>query len=129
MPASDIPEVVKSFLISYIESFTQLELLLLLHSRKDLGWTIAEVDRELRLGLELARKQLALLQQRGLLALLEREPTSYRYDPTTEELRQAVDALAATYKERRVSVTSFIYSNQVDSIRNFAEAFRLRRDE
>jgi hypothetical protein len=125
----DIPHEVKTFLREHINSLVQLEVLLLLHGNPTGAWDVDKVNRELQLGTELIRKQLADLHGHGLLDLAEGADEAYRYNPVTSELDQAVNALAKCYKERRVSVTSFIYSSPLDSIRNFADAFRIRKDE
>lgn len=128
MAEADIPEEVKRFLAENIESLFQLEVLLLLQARPEVGWTAEQVDRETRIGLESVKTLLARFEQMGFLSVNQGEDLSYRYQPTTDELDHVIKLLAMTYKERRVKVTSFIYASPLDSIRSFAEAFRLRKD-
>lgn len=128
MTEGDIPLEVRRFLREYIDSLVQLEVLLLLQSRPDSESTVDEVNRELNIGIELVRKQLADLHERGLIALAQDADEKYRYDPETTELAAAVTALAKCYKERRVSVTSFLYSRPLDDVRQFADAFKIRKD-
>lgn len=128
MAEADIPVEVKRFLAKYIQSLFQLEVLLLLQAHPVRPWTAERVDHETRIGLQSVRGLLAMFEKRGLLSVSQDPEISYRYQPETEELDQAVKLLAVTYKERRVKVTNFIYSSPLDEIRGFAEAFRLRKD-
>lgn len=128
MAEADIPGEVRQFIKDYIRSLFQLEVLLLLHRHRDRDWSPEDIDRELKIGRELANTQLADLHSIGLLTMIN-NPLCYRYRPATDELDAAVSKLATAYKERRVSVTSLIYSTPVDEVRIFAEAFRLRKDK
>lgn len=128
MAEADIPDEVKRFLAEYIESLFQLEVLLLVEAHPQRAWTAEHVDRETRIGLESLKGLLAMFEKRGLLSVSNDGELSYRYQPVTKELDHAIKLLAVTYKERRVKVTSFIYSSPLDEIRGFAEAFRIRRD-
>ena len=128
MAEADIPGEVRQFIKDYIRSLFQLEVLLLLQRHRDRDWSPEDIDRELKIGRELANTQLADLHSIGLLTMID-NPFCYRYRPATDELDAAVSKLDAAYKERRVSVTSLIYSTPVDEVRIFAEAFRLRKDK
>jgi hypothetical protein len=126
-----LSDEVRALLLGTIESIAQLETLLLLHRDQTRVWDAARVATELRVEPRSAEVQLAALAERGLLrAVTERDAPSWRYGPATPELARAVDALAAAYEERRVSVVEFLYSKPaVDKLRVFADAFRLREDD
>ena len=124
-----VPAVVKEFIADHINSVEQLEVLLLLHRRREATWGAAEVGRELRIDQSWAAAQLEDLSTRGLLARTQAAAPLYQYGPATPALEQAVGALAATYAERRVTVISLIFAKPNDNIRTFADAFRFRKDE
>jgi hypothetical protein len=126
--ADDFPDDVQSFLSEHISSVAQLEVLLLLRSRRDQEWTPAEVAKALYTTPDIVAEQLADLQRRGLLAVTDGSNLHYRYWPSTPELDASVERLDVTYRERRVAVITYIYSQPVDKVRTFADAFRLRRD-
>lgn len=121
------PEV-RAFIAGQIESVVQLEMLLLLHTDPLRAWSADELAKELRIEPAWAGAQLLLLAQRGLLSVADSNGASYRYGPNTPELAQAVDGLAKAYTDRRVTVISLIYSKPVDTLKTFADAFRLRKD-
>lgn len=116
-------------LLDRLDSIAQLELLLLLQRTAPDEWTADRLAAELRIEEAWALDQLGLLRARGLL--VESEPGSgrYRFDPATPALAKAVEALAACYPERRVTVVSVLYSRPSDRIREFADAFRIRRED
>ena len=124
-----VPESVRDFVLAYIDSVVQLEMLLLLMRGKK-RWTATEVARELRIDPEGAAGQLAELTQKGLLT-----PTNssaemgYQYAPSSRRLRELMDGLERAYEDRRVSIISLIYSKPSDTIRVFADAFRIRKED
>lgn len=126
MAEADIPDDVKRFLAEHIDSLFQLEVLLLLQARPDVSWTAEHVDRETRIGVESVKALLANFEQRGFLSV--GPDLAYRYQPANAEVDRVIKLVATTYRERRVKVTSFIYASPLDSIRSFAEAFRIRKD-
>lgn len=129
--ADPLPREVKRFINKHLYGFSQLELLLHLHANPSEPVTAAMAARELRLGEEQAASLLLDLHTRGLLATSDSEGrrASYRYEPSTRELARQVDTLAEIYPTYRQRVVQLIFSKPPDSLTNFAQAFRLRKDE
>jgi hypothetical protein len=125
--ADEFPDDVQRFLSEHISSVAQLEVLLLLRSQREREWSPADVAQALYTTPEVVAEQLDELRRRGLLAVNEGE-SHYRYWPVSPDLDTQVDALAVTYRERRVAVITYIYSQPLDKVRTFADAFRLRQD-
>lgn len=123
-----IQQEIRSFIADYIDSVVQLEVLLLLHTSPDVTWTAHDIARELRIDPAWADAQLADLCTRQLLVCSDDTPHLYRYGPSTPQLDETVKGLAKVYEQRRVSVINFIYSKPIDNLKNFADAFRLRKD-
>jgi len=122
------PEV-KSFITQHIDSVVQLEILLLLHARREQAFNADEISRELRVDRAWVEGQLSNLCGRGLLNCSDQTPPLYQYAPRDNKLSAAVDALAREYAQRRVTVISLIFSKPVDKIQAFADAFRIRKDK
>jgi hypothetical protein len=126
----DISPEVSAFIADYVGSVVQLETLLLLHGAPDREWTADDVAATLRVDRNWADAQLDAICHQGLAECREAAPVPhYRYAPRTAQLRAAIDALAKTYAERRVTVIGLIFAKPVDSLRAFSEAFRLRKDK
>jgi hypothetical protein len=129
--ADPLPREVRRFINKHLHGFSQLELLLHLHDNPSEPVTAAMAARELRLGEEQVAALLQDLHTSGLLATRgsggQRE--SYRYEPRTRELARQVDALAGIDPTYRHRIVQLIFSKPPDSLTNFAQAFRLRKDE
>jgi hypothetical protein len=124
-----IPEAVRRLLAERIDSIAQLELLLLLHRSAPEPWDAQRVAAELRLEPAWAEGELAELCRRGLCAEASADAPSYRFHPASSELEKAVATLAACYGDRRVTIIGLIYGRPNDPIRQFADAFRIRRED
>ena len=128
MSDASLPPRVQRFIESHIDSIEKLEVLLLLRNQPARAWTAAAVAQELRIMEASAMGRLEDLCARGLVSCEGGTPATYRFAPTAADDAQAVTELATTYATRRVSVITFIFSQPMDRIRSFANAFRLKKD-
>jgi hypothetical protein len=72
----------------------------------------------------------AALHARGLIAARKLGADVLgRYGPRTPELEALVGKLLQLYRERPVSMIKMVYDRARDPLRNFADAFRLRKKE
>jgi hypothetical protein len=127
--AQELPSDVAQFIVEYVDSVEQLEVLLLVRATAPKDWDGPAVARELRIDSRSAGNRLAGMAARGLLVTTDEAAGRYRFDPKSPELKRVVGRLADTYDERRVSVITLIFSKPNDTIRSFADAFRIRKDE
>ena len=123
---ADLPDDVERFIAEHVDNLEQLEILLLLRERRSRELDPREVTSELRLGPDSAPARLADMAARGFLAA-RGDPPRYRYQPDTPEKERVINQLARCYAERRVTVITQIFSPRSDSVRSFADAFKLRR--
>jgi hypothetical protein len=123
----DIPRDVVEFLADHIDSVVQLEVLLLLHSRRDAAWQAGDVARELRIDSGWTEAALAKLAAAGILD--QPAPAAWRYAPRAPQVDLTVSRLADEYSQRRVSIISLIFSKPADPIRQFTDAFRFRPEK
>jgi hypothetical protein len=118
------------FVFEAIDSVEQLEVLLLLRKHPERSWGGGDVSRALYTHPLAAARRLTALHAQGLLTSETVGPdVRFRYAPSSPERAEVVDRLAALYKERRVAVTTLIYSKPPDQVQAFADAFRLRKKE
>ena len=103
----------------------QLEVLLLLHRDPARWWTAAQVSTELYTSHPSADNRLQDLEARKLLIVELTDPPRYRFEPGDTEARGIVGLLAETYRERRVTVITLVFSKPQDTIRDLADAFRI----
>lgn len=125
-----LPQEVTRFINKHIHGLTQLELLIHLHGQPEEVVDARAMAREHRLPEDQAGALLHDLYSRGLLVAVKDHEghRSYRFSPKTRELAREVDAVAETYPTYRHSIIQLIFSKPPESVTNFAEAFRLRKD-
>ena len=125
----EFPADVRQFLAEHIDSVAQLEVLLLLKGDRERQWSADEVGKAVYSAPEMVAQLLSELQRHGLVAAGEGGEPSYRYWPVTPQLDEQAGRLEEAYRDRRVAVITAIYSQPVDKVRTFADAFRLRKDK
>lgn len=115
----------RRLIADHIHSVEQLEVLLLLRREADREWSPGDVASELVTTLDSVAARLEDLAERGFAVKVADDPPRYRWsgDGARDGL---VDELASLYARRRVSVISEIFSRPSETIRTFADAFRLR---
>lgn len=119
----DLPEDVKDFIRLHITSIGQLDVLFLLRQDSSRVWSAAQVGAELRTNETLAANQLQELLKTGLI-----EPVQGFRFTSNIELVEKVTRLAEVYQVRRQSVIHFIYTQPIDRIRDFADAFKIKKE-
>jgi DNA-binding IclR family transcriptional regulator len=125
MPLTEIPEPVRRFIVEAVDSVPELEALLLLRAHADRTWSVEDAGARLYVSPTMASHLLNALAARGLL---ERDGERYRYGPARPELDHVVGDLAATYATKLIAVTRLIHAKPAASVRQFADAFRLRKE-
>jgi hypothetical protein len=125
-----LSDALQQFIIKYISSVDQLEILLLLRQDSAREWTAAETARSLFTQPEAVEARMAELAAQGLLAQKKTgDLIKYQYSPRSAELDRLVTDLAHDYPKYRVSIINLIFSKPIDKIRTFADAFRFTKDE
>jgi hypothetical protein len=118
---------VKGFLGFAIKSVWSLQLLLFLRTHAGgAPWTVDALTNELRASQRIVREALVAFRTAGLIA--EDESGAVKYAPASEYLDKLVGDLAAAYVTRPLAVAREIYDADATKIKNFADAFRFRKD-
>jgi predicted transcriptional regulator len=132
--SKDVPENARALLRDHVESYEQLEVLLLLRAEVGVPWTPDAVAERLRIDMGSAESALQHLATHGLVELQRQTGVTDRfcYKPQTSALATAAAALAQAYEERRAAVMALLSANAIERVRasvlhTFAEAFRLRK--
>jgi hypothetical protein len=107
-------------------SIWSLELLLLLRSRPEHHWTREEMIDALRASEQVLTRSTADLVAAGLVSVDGEGRACYA--PSSPALEETVAAVAAFYASRPAAVRRIIVGGSADSVVNFADAFRFRRD-
>jgi len=135
MPQEPLAPELQSFLLEHVESFEQLELLLLLCRERDRERTAAELAQQLRIQVELASEVLHVLCQRGLLAARDSlSEGPFCYQPREAALDAAVLQLLHAYESNRLEVMRVMSANAMarvrgSALRAFTGSFLLRKEK
>ncbi|HZS03243.1 MAG TPA: hypothetical protein VFD58_00075 [Blastocatellia bacterium] len=124
-----IPEDVRQFILRNIDSVAQLEALLLLRGSPQSGWCARTAAEQLYIGEQEAAPLLGRLCEQGFVTASSGEPARYQYQPDPAELAGMVDRVAEVYAKHLAPVTNLIHARPRSRIQEFADAFKLRKDE
>lgn len=116
-------------MLDAIDSVEELEILLLLRQAPERSWTHLAVAQALLGHPASVLERLVGLSLRGLVAIGDEEPPTFRYAPRSAALDATVAKLAAAYKERRVRIVGLIASKPLRNIRAFSDAFLFKKRE
>lgn len=114
-----------AFVDRHIESLEHLEILLLL-AAQDRSWSALEIFQKIQSSQASVEQRLESLVTAGLLA--KEADRKFRFSPKDEATRKLVKDLAEAYRTRRVRIIETIYAPKSDAVRNFADAFKFRKD-
>jgi len=109
-----------------IDSVEAVEILLLLR-RSEAFWSTDAVATQLGMKPPIASAKLQALTD-GRLLVVGSGSGAFRYAPPTAETKQAVDLLATAYADQRIHVINAIYSANLEKLRAFSDAFRLKTE-
>jgi hypothetical protein len=119
-----IPQDVSDFIQRHIDSVAQLEALLLLRRSPDERWDAGKMARRIYTNEADAAQLLTRLAADGFLGL---QNDLYYYDCKSPSVHATIDRLIETYARLLIPITNLIHSKP-RRIREFADAFRLRKD-
>jgi hypothetical protein len=128
-PPADLPATVAEFIEAHVATLEHLELLLLLMQTPGRWWDATAVSGHLGLHPDTARRALDHLAARNLLAIRVTDDVRYQYQPGRDELADGARQLSEAYRLQRLAVLQRVTQPRRRSLRDFADAFRIRRDD
>jgi hypothetical protein len=132
--ADDLPEDVRTLLNEHIESYEQLEVLLLVRRARYEEWTVAGLAARLHVREELIGAALEGLEAAGLVAATSAAPVPrFAFRPRSSGLDAAAGRLDREYAERPIRIIQLMSANAIERLRTaalhtFADAFVLKKD-
>jgi len=126
-PTPISPRVLK-FITEKIDTVAELETLLIMADDEYRLWSAQELAARLYTEDSKAGRILVALARRQL-AVAEGEPPRFRFSPTHDDDRQAFAEVADAYRRNLVTITTFIHSKASASVKEFARAFDLKKDQ
>jgi predicted transcriptional regulator len=135
MQPEELPQNVQILLRDHIESYEQLELLLLLRAERGFSWSEEALSGRLRISTSLVSQALAGLRSGGFVAASANQGESrYTYVPQSDTVETSIDRLSTAYREQPMPIIKLMSSNAIErmrtaALRTFADAFLLRKDK
>ena len=131
----DLPEDVRALLHEHIESYEQLEVLLLLRRERYEEWTVEGLATRLHIREELVGSALKGLEASSLVDTTAAAPAPrFAYRPASSGLDAAADRLDREYAEHPIRIIQLMSANAIERVRTaalhtFADAFVLKKDK
>jgi hypothetical protein len=122
-------EDLEEFVRGEIQSLEQLEILLLLSGNPHKWWTAKSVYDVVKSSTGSVEDRLKDFASRGILKSETGNELRYQFSPAEEKFWRILSELREAYKERPVKVVQAIYSQPPDPAKEFARAFRIRKEE
>jgi DNA-binding IclR family transcriptional regulator len=116
---------VDQFILDEIDSVPHLEALLLLWNSRPKQWTLNEMAKSLYVSPETAQQLLQDLERQNLVTSSE---SGFCYRPGLEERDLLLEAVDQTYRRELVRISRMIHSKASPAIREFARAFRFKKE-
>lgn len=120
-----LTDEIKRFILTSIPSVPYLEAILLMRNHHTEKWDGKALARRLYLGEKAANDLLVELCE---AAVVQSDGTWYQYGPASQELRNKIDHLADVYASHLIEVANLIHSKTGKRARQFADAFKWRKD-
>jgi hypothetical protein len=120
---------VYEFIRERIESVPHLEALLLLWNSRPQPWSLDNLAKRLYIDKNRAQLLLSDLAREGFLVLVPGTPDAYGYHSVSVDQDQLIAAVDATYRREVVRIATLIHSRPPSSVRDFARAFRFKKDK
>jgi hypothetical protein len=123
-------EDLQRFLFDHVESYEELELVVLLRRQRERDWSASEAATELGLSAGACLSALHALVQRGLV-VKSALAGSFRYAPCSLEAAARLAQLDEFYRSQRLAVVMLMSVNAIERLRvatlhRFADTLRLR---
>ncbi|MEP6669024.1 MAG: hypothetical protein ABJF10_07730 [Chthoniobacter sp.] len=125
MAEEDIPLEIRQFVWRHIRSVEQLEILVLLWSKPNAGWSVQTVYDIVLSSKPSVEQWLEEFVRLGVFEKTTGLPPTFSYVATGETAAQ-FEALARLYKTKPVRVIETIFRRDRDPAQGFADAFKIK---
>jgi len=123
-----IPNEGVLFLEDHIETVPHLETLLLMRQSAATEWDAERIAARVYVDTETAKAILADLARRGMLTMTQ-PGKLFMYSAQWESAHPVMQMLEHSYRVALIPVSQLIHAKASGSLRDFARAFRLKREK
>lgn len=116
------------FILEYIDSVPHLEALMLFWNSRPVGWTCEEMASRLYVPIEKVVAILRDLVRLQVVQELPATPAKFSYLPCSDEQNDLMRRIDEAHRRDLVRISTMVHSKASSPVREFARAFRLRKD-
>jgi hypothetical protein len=97
---------------------------MVLYRGRERSWSVEELAERVYVRPELAASGVEHLRTRGLVVSDSETPVRYQYRPASPQVDATVGLLAESYQQSRADVVGLVFSEIIERLRAFADAFK-----
>jgi hypothetical protein len=116
------------FILDNIDSVPQLESLILFWNSRPVGWTCDEMASRLYVPADKVSEIIRDLVRMQLIQEIPGLPARFSYLPRSVEQDSLMYRVDESYRRDLVRISTMVHSKASSPVREFARAFRLRKD-
>lgn len=128
MPDTNPGVDVYEYILENIDSVPHLEAVILLWNSRPVGWTSEELASRLYIPKEKTTDLLQDLVRQQLAQQIPGTPPKYSYFSRNEEQNEWMYRVDTAYRRELVRISTMLHSKTSSSIREFARAFRFKKE-
>lgn len=121
----DLAPDLKAFITKYIKSVAMLDVLFLFSENPEMAWSITEISSELRTNFRSATDNVSHFLSAGLI--VKTSDDRFIYAPNSEEVRDIIQKLSNEFKEKPVTIITYIYQRSDESLQALSDAFKVKK--
>ena len=119
---------VDRFIVDEIDSVPQLEALLLFWNSRPKSWSCQSMAKALYVSPAVSEDILRNIAHRRLIAEVEGNDGEFALNADSDEKERMLASLDAIYRRELVRISNMIHSKASRAVRDFANAFRLKKE-
>ena len=124
-----LPASVEQFTRTYLQAVEGLLVFVTCLDNCERWWDAATMAREIGITEAAAHKTLERLARGNLLDIRVTGAVRYQFKPGTPDLESQADMFAEAYRKNPVHIRRLVVPSLPRSLRDFAQAFRIKRDD
>ncbi|HEY1578415.1 MAG TPA: hypothetical protein VGF82_15215 [Terracidiphilus sp.] len=128
MPDPDSQLDVYDYIFEKIDSVPHLEAVILLWNSRPVGWSAEELASRLYVPIERAVEIFQDLMRQQLVQQALGSPPRFSYLPRSDEQNEWMFRVDTAYRREIVRISTMLHSKASPSVREFARAFRFKKD-
>ena len=117
------------FILERFETVPHLEAALLMWQNQSTEWTPDLLSSRIYVSPAIGRSILEDLARHGMLLKTDPNAAVYAYEASWDAERRMLPRVAELYRRQLVQVTKLIHSKGSSSVRDFARAFQIKKEQ